>query len=55
MYLPFWMLMLLLERIETCLNNRGEKPMNDYILAFDDDWSPYIAHAFWNRKKSKWK
>ena len=24
--------------------------MNDYILAFDDNGSPYIAHAFWNRK-----
>ena len=25
--------------------------MNDYIIAFDENGSPYIAHAFWNRKK----
>lgn len=24
--------------------------MNDYIIAFDENGSPYIAHAFWNRK-----
>ena len=25
--------------------------MNDYILAFDENDSPYIMHAFWNRNK----